>query len=88
LHYKKNIDRRKFFNTRKTNLLAHSKGIIKMTESIYKQNGYENRKDYLECLADDFGIDFQIVVNMAQILGQDEDFDGLITALEDNGSFE
>jgi hypothetical protein len=59
-----------------------------MTESIYKQNGYENRKDYLTCLADDFGIDFQIVVNMAQILGPDEDFDGLVTALEDNGNFD
>lgn len=51
--------------------------------SIYKENGYENRRDYLDSLADDFGIDKQTVYAIASILGSSEDFDGLVTALED-----
>jgi hypothetical protein len=51
--------------------------------SIYKENGYENRRDYLDSLADDFGVDKQTVYSLASILGSSEDFDGLINALED-----
>ena len=54
--------------------------------NIYQENGYENRKEYLECLADDFGIDPQIVFELAYLLGQNEDFDGLVTMLEDQFS--
>lgn len=52
-------------------------------ENIYKENGYENRRDYLDSLADDFGIDKQTVYAMASLLGSTEDFDALVTALED-----
>jgi hypothetical protein len=56
--------------------------------SIYKENGYENRRDYLDSLADDFGVDRQTVYSLASILGSSEDFDGLVTALEDGeGNF-
>ena len=51
--------------------------------SIYTDNGFENRKDYLNHLADDFGIERDIVYGIASMLGSSEDFDGLITALED-----
>jgi hypothetical protein len=51
--------------------------------SIYIENGYTNRRDYLQSLADDFGISPDIVYMMADLLGQSEDFDGLITSLED-----
>ena len=51
--------------------------------SIYKENGFENRKDYLDSLADDFGIDKQTVYALASVFGSSEDFDGLVTALED-----
>lgn len=51
--------------------------------SIYQENGYKNRKDYLECLADDLGIDKGTVFAIAGILGSSEDFDGLVTSLED-----
>ena len=27
--------------------------------NIYKENGYENRKEYLESLADDYGIEVE-----------------------------
>ena len=51
--------------------------------SIYTDEGYKNRRDYLECLADDFGLPSNTVFALAGILGPNEDFDGLICALED-----
>jgi len=51
--------------------------------SIYKENGFENRREYLKDLADTYGIDVQTVFTLASILGSNEDFDGLVCALED-----
>ena len=51
--------------------------------SIYTENGYKNRRDYLECLAEDYGVEYNIVSNLAGLLSADEDFDGLVNALED-----
>ena len=52
-------------------------------QCIYDQNGYDDRKQYLECQADWFGVDLDTVNELASILGESEDFDGLITSLED-----
>lgn len=51
--------------------------------NIYTDNGYENRKEYLLQLADELGIDSGAVFAAAEILGPSEDFDGLVTTLED-----
>lgn len=51
--------------------------------SIYTENGYTDRKEYLDNLADDFGIDNETVYALADVLGESEDFDGLVSALED-----
>ena len=51
--------------------------------SIYQENGYDNRRDYLRDLSETYGIDLQTVFALADILGPNEDFDGLVTALED-----
>jgi hypothetical protein len=51
--------------------------------SVYKEYGYESRRDYLASLADDLGIDKQTVFSIASLLGASEDFDGLVTTLED-----
>jgi hypothetical protein len=48
----------------------------------YTANGYKNRRDYLETLAEDY--DRSTVFFLASVLGASEDFDGLITALEDH----
>ncbi len=53
--------------------------------SEYQSMGYANRKDYLRGLAEDNGVDFLSVMAMAAVLGQNEDFDGLVTAVEDLG---
>ena len=50
--------------------------------NIYLQNGYDNRDDYLQCLADDYGIPLDFVHSLADML-KGEEFDGLISALED-----
>lgn len=54
-----------------------------MTQDIYQKNGYVNREDYLISMAEDFGVPDFVVFSMAEILGENEDFDALITELED-----
>jgi hypothetical protein len=51
--------------------------------SIYTDEGYQSRRDYLECLAEDMGVHVETVFMLASMLGPDEDFDGLVTSLED-----
>lgn len=51
--------------------------------NIYKENGYTDRKDYLICLSEDLGVDLETVMLTAELLGSNEDFDGLISMLED-----
>lgn len=51
--------------------------------SIYQEQGYDNRKAYLKGLAEEFGLPESEVFLAASILGPSEDFDGLITTLED-----
>jgi hypothetical protein len=50
---------------------------------IYQEQGYKDREDYLKFLASDFCISEDIVFALADMLGSVEDFDGLVTALED-----
>lgn len=51
--------------------------------TIYQEYGFETRKEYLLDLADNMGIDASIVFALADMLGSSEDFDGLVTSLED-----
>ncbi len=51
--------------------------------SIYTEEGYKNRRDYLDTMAADYGLDPTTVYALAGVLGPNEDFDGLICALED-----
>jgi hypothetical protein len=50
---------------------------------VYLENGYKNRTDYLKSLAEDYGMSLDTVYALASMLGSNEDFDGLITELED-----
>ena len=52
-------------------------------DNVYTMNGDKNRKDYLENLALDMGIEKDIVFSLASLLGSVEDFDGLVSSLED-----
>ena len=53
------------------------------TKTIYQENGYESREEYLQCLAEDYGVELETVESLAMMLGPNEDFDGLVVALED-----
>ena len=50
---------------------------------IYTDEGYTSRRDYLENLADDYGVNRETVFALAAMLGRSEDFDGLVTTVED-----
>jgi hypothetical protein len=52
-------------------------------ENIYQQNGFENRKDYLNALADEYGVPTNVVYSVASMLGASEDFDGLVSSIQD-----
>jgi hypothetical protein len=51
--------------------------------SIYTEHGYYSRADYLQDLAAETGIPLYVVETLADLFGPSEDFDGLVTALED-----
>lgn len=50
---------------------------------IYVQQGYKDRHDYLHALAEVLEVDPRTVFQVAAMLGASEDFDGLVTTLED-----
>jgi hypothetical protein len=52
-------------------------------QNIYQQHGYQNRDDYLRSLAEENGVPLHIVLTAAAMLGPNEDFDGLVTEIED-----
>jgi hypothetical protein len=52
-------------------------------DQVYIDAGYWNRQDYLKCLAGDYCLPFETVKALADVLGADEDFDGLVVACED-----
>lgn len=54
---------------------------------VYVANGYENREDYLECLAEEYGVDLESVKALADLMGPTEDFDGLVTTIQDHVMF-
>lgn len=54
-----------------------------MTPDIYQEKGYENRNHYLQCMAKDYGVPYDHVLALADLFGEGEDFDGLVTSLDD-----
>jgi len=51
--------------------------------TIYEKHSFSSREDYLIHLGEDLGIDMDVVYIVSDLLGPDEDFDGLVTMLED-----
>jgi hypothetical protein len=50
--------------------------------SIYTDNGYADRNEYLDMLRDEYGS--YLVDVLITVLPASEDFDGLVTSLEDH----
>lgn len=57
--------------------------VIAEQAEIYKRKGYANRAEYLQSLAEENGVDLDIVLAIADALGPYEDFDGLVIMVED-----
>lgn len=49
---------------------------------VYVLNGYANRQEYQDYLAQEHGVDYDTVLNLADALGEAEDFDGLLNAVQ------
>jgi hypothetical protein len=49
----------------------------------YHENGYAGRAEYLQEMADEYDCPIELVRELADILGEDEDFDMLISSLRD-----
>lgn len=56
--------------------------------SIYEEHGYDSRTDYLKSLAEDYEIPLEDVFQFADMLGSSEDFDGLLSTLEDYEAYQ
>lgn len=48
----------------------------------------EERLEYMQVLSEDYGIALDTVISLAELLGEYEDYDGLLTALDDIGGDE
>lgn len=59
--------------------------IFVLKENIYVLNGYENREEYLDELREEYGSD--LVNTLITVLPESEDFDGLVTELEDSRDY-
>lgn len=51
--------------------------------NVYSENGYESRADYLRCLSEDYGVPLADVIAIASLYGASEDFDGLVSSVQD-----
>jgi hypothetical protein len=49
----------------------------------YEEDGAFDRFGYLRDLADNNGVELENVILFAELLGPEEDFDGLVTTIED-----
>lgn len=54
-----------------------------MKQNIYERKGYCDRAEYLEDVADTYGLDLFTVQTVASMLGRSEDFDGLLSECAD-----
>ena len=55
-----------------------------VNQDVYQQNGFTSRQDYLNNLAEEYD---DVVFDLADLLGEAEDFDGLVTSLEDYSDY-
>ena len=49
----------------------------------YVSNGFKDRAEYLQHLSDEYMVPLDTVESIAETLGENEDFDGLVIAVQD-----
>lgn len=50
---------------------------------MYEQKGFENRTAYIKAVAEQYEMEYEQVRQLALVLGQTEDFDGLLSMCAD-----
>jgi len=55
--------------------------------TVYEDNGYKNRTEYLWSLTEDHQVSIETVHLYSDLMGPSEDFDGLVSALEECNLF-
>lgn len=58
-----------------------------MSNTIYEENGFKDRAAYLKSLVDNCYYPADMVYALADTLGPSEDFDALVTTLEDQSEY-
>lgn len=56
---------------------------VRRITSIYERNGYADREAYLSDLSDQYGVPYRQVLTLSALLGETEDFDGLVSHLSE-----
>ena len=49
----------------------------------WEQTEWDSREDYIRDIAEEWGVDYQTALMLADLLGDEELFDGFVTGLED-----
>lgn len=60
-----------------------TQGFYQSNMNVYQQRGYTDRLDYLKSLAENNDVPLNVVITAAEMLGPNEDFDGLISMIQD-----
>jgi len=53
------------------------------TIKALRENGYDDLKEYLHDLSDEYDVPYSVVVSLYQLLGESELFDGLVSTVQD-----
>ena len=56
-----------------------------LAENVYQLNGFANREEYLDELREEYGA--ELVDALTSVLPASEDFDGLVSSLEDHAGY-
>jgi len=51
--------------------------------NVYQEKGFKDREEYLESIGEDYDIPAGFIEAMSDVLGESEDFDGLLSSMED-----
>lgn len=64
-------------------LIARIDGERSIDLAVYREQGCESRFEWLKHLAEENGVPLRDVIALADVLTAEEDFDGLVTAVQD-----
>lgn len=52
-------------------------------DDVYVAKGFADREDYLKSLSEKYGLEVDLIAMIADLYGEEEDFDSLVSTLQD-----